>query len=210
MQVVIDKRYPIPANIKTCWQLLSNIQDLATCMPGASITEQVDATNYKGNVKVKVGPASASFGGDIEVLEVSPNEFKMRLMGKGADRAGSSASMELTASLEAQSDTETVLIGKADVIVNGKFAQYGGRMMTSVSDMIIQQFADNFAVKAKAIVPVSDSPNSGNETIANTGVTSQFSLGTPENQMKTELNIFSILWMLIKQFFNGVFGNKSS
>ena len=59
MEVTIDKQYPIPASIENCWEVLSNITDLATCMPGASITEKIDDSNYKGSVKVKVGPATA-------------------------------------------------------------------------------------------------------------------------------------------------------
>ena len=151
MEVIIDKQYPIPASVESCWQVLSNVNDLATCMPGASITEQLDDTHYKGSVKLKVGPATAAFAGDIELQGIDPALKEIRMLGKGADRGGSSASMQLTASLLAQADGTTNLVGKAEVIVNGKFAQFGGRMMTSVSDMILQQFADNFSVKAQAV-----------------------------------------------------------
>jgi len=221
MEVTIDKLYPIPASEQACWQVLSNITELATCMPGAAITEQVDETHYKGTVKVKVGPANASFAGDIEVLGVDEAAKQIRLLGKGADKGGSSASMELTASLQVADDKSVNLVGKADVIVNGKFAQFGGRMMTSVSDMILKQFADNFSIKAQAVggeqAPASsgDSASDGSDSNSDaatsdtpTADTQKATQDTPSEapKMQSELNGLAIVWMLIKNFFARLFG----
>lgn len=118
MQVTLDKTYPIKAPLQACWGVLSDIAELATCMPGAAITEKIDEKNYKGSVKVKVGPATAAFAGDIEVISVDEINRTLVMMGKGADKGGSSASMHLTATLVSNPDGSTNLLGKADVIVN--------------------------------------------------------------------------------------------
>lgn len=225
MEVTIDKQYPIPASDKACWQVLSNITELATCMPGATITEQIDDTHYKGTVKVKVGPATAAFAGDIEVLGIDEGARQIRMLGKGADKGGSSASMELTATIQAVDDQNVTLTGKADVIVNGKFAQFGGRMMTSVSDMILKQFADNFAIKAQAAMAAqapaaadASASDSGHDSVAAAPEASQTQTGERESgtapagqspQMQTELNGLAIAWMLVKNFFARLFGKKT-
>ncbi len=214
MEVVIDKQYPIPASPEQCWQILSDVVDLATCMPGASITEKLDDTHYKGSVKVKVGPANAAFAGDIEIQGIDAALREIRMLGKGADRGGSSASMQLTASLLALPDGSTSLVGKATVIVNGKFAQFGGRMMTSVSDMILQQFADNFSIKAQAVAlqteqaaTVQSSQSAGTDQ-ATIEATASAKPAAPA-AMHTELNGLAIAWMLIKNFFKGLFGKST-
>jgi carbon monoxide dehydrogenase subunit G len=214
MEVVIDKRYPIPASPEQCWQVLSDVVDLATCMPGASITEKLDDTHYKGSVKVKVGPATAAFAGDIEIQGIDAALKEIRMLGKGADRGGSSASMQLTASLLSQPDGSTSLVGKATVIVNGKFAQFGGRMMTSVSDMILQQFADNFSIKAQAITVQTAQAAAGQS--GQTAGTDQPTIEATVSPkpaapaaMHTELNGLAIAWMLIKNFFQGLFGKST-
>lgn len=209
MEVTINKQYPIPASIENCWQVLSDITDLATCMPGASITEKLDETHYKGSVKVKVGPAAAAFAGDIEVQGIDLAFKQIRLLGKGADRGGSSASMQLTASLLTQPDGTTNLVGKADVIVNGKFAQFGGRMMTSVSDMILQQFADNFSVKAQALGNANATTQDKTSTSDDLSKEAAPAASTAAKAPHTELNGLSIAWMLIKDFFKGLLGKKS-
>ncbi len=153
MEVKLDKRYPLDVDAQRAWKLLTDVPATAGCMPGAAITEKVDDTHYKGAVKVKVGPAAAAFSGEIEVLALDVATQTLQLLGKGADRGGSSASMGLTATIEAGDTPSTsVLVGHAEVIVNGKFAQFGGRLMVQVSDMLLAQFVENFKVAAAALL----------------------------------------------------------
>ena len=65
MEVRLDKQYPVAATLDQAWTVLSDIHATAACMPGAQITEQLDATHYKGTVRSKVGPAVMTFNGDI-------------------------------------------------------------------------------------------------------------------------------------------------
>ncbi len=212
MQVTLEKTYPVKAPIGACWQVLSDIPELATCMPGAAITEKTDDTHYKGQVKVKVGPATAAFAGEIEVQAVNAAAYSITMLGKGADKGGSSASMQLTATLRAEADGSTSLLGTADVIVNGKSAQFGGRMMTSVADMILGQFAGNFETKAVAATPATAAVGSGaaSPTSAD-GATAQAAPAAPAAPapMVTELNGLAIFWALMKNFFLGLFGRKA-
>ena len=67
MKVEIDKVFPIDAPSSNAWIFLQDIPGVASCMPGAEITEQVDDSNYLGKVKVKVGPATMAFKGTISV-----------------------------------------------------------------------------------------------------------------------------------------------
>ena len=80
----------MPASAETVWGFLQNIEGVAGCMPGAKITEHVDDSNYKGTVSVRIGPASMSFKGDIQVLDIDPANKTLRLLGKGSDSSGSS------------------------------------------------------------------------------------------------------------------------
>ncbi len=199
MEVRLDKQYPVAAGLDAAWQVLADINELATCMPGAQITEQLDDTHYKGSLRVKVGPAVAAFAGAIEVLALDPHAHTLRLVGKGADKAGSSASMELTATLVAVNAQSSTLMGQAEVIVNGKFAQFGGRMMSSVSDMILVQFAEVFSQKAQAV--------QGAAAPAAEGAAPAAAPTAPV--VAREFNALGLMWALIRNFFAGLFGRKS-
>lgn len=158
MEVTLDKRYPLQVNVDKAWALLRDLKSLASCMPGAAITEEIDPKHYKGTVKVKVGPAIAMFNGDIEVLGIDEAAHRIKLHGKGADKGGSTAAMDLTTTLEPAGPGESVLVGNAQVTVNGKFAQFGGRMMSQVSDQVLDQFANNFKTNATALPGAAPEP----------------------------------------------------
>jgi len=195
VEVKLDKRYELGVSSTKAWAILSNLEEIAACMPGASLGERLGDNAYKGSVKVKVGPATAQFGGEVEILAMDEATRSMTLKGKGADKGGSSASMELEAVIEDHGHEDSILLGNASVIVNGKFAQFGGRMMVQVSDVILKQFVDNFIAKARAL--------EGPDTSADSPAAPQI------NEASNELNGLAIFWALIKSWLRGFFGKKS-
>jgi len=214
MEVVLDKTYPVASGVDAAWVVLANMHELATCMPGAQITEDIDATHFRGAVKVKVGPAVAAFAGTIEILTLDEATRTLKMMGKGADKGGSSASMELTANLVPAENGMSTLVGHAEVIVNGKFAQFGGRMMGSVSDMILAQFADVFSQKAAVqqaamaqtdAVPPTAAASAGSdpETTANAKTVPTAPI------VAKEFNALAFAWLMVKNFFASLLGRKS-
>jgi carbon monoxide dehydrogenase subunit G len=204
MEVKLHKQYPLDVDAARAWTLLTDLKAVANCMPGAEITEQLSETSYKGGVKVKVGPAVAQFGGTVDVIEAVSAERKMVLRGKGADKGGSSASMDLTAVIEIDpsNPAHCVLNGDAAVIVNGKFAQFGGRLMVQVSDMLLAQFVENFRQKALTL-PAAE----GAATASSDSQTTEAATAAPV--VAREINGLAIFWALVKSWLGGLFGKKA-
>jgi hypothetical protein len=208
MEVKLDKRYPLAATPEQAWAVLSDIRAVAGCMPGAQITEQLDATHYKGTVKSKVGPAVMSFGGDVEVQGLDVQARSLQLMAKGADKSGSSATMLLTAHLEAgEAAGTTTLVGVATVTVSGKLAQFGSRLLVPVSDAMLAQFADNFRAAAMA-VPLAAAPVDATSAIEASAAPGATAPATAPAQVK-ELNALALMWTVFKGWLAGLFGRKS-
>jgi hypothetical protein len=159
MEVKLDKRYPVAASLEQAWAVLSDVHATASCMPGAQITDQVGPAQYKGTVKARVGPAAMLFNGDIEVQGLDATRRELRMLGKGADKGGSSAAMQLSAHLEPAA-AGCVLVGVATVTVSGKLAQFGSRLLVPVSDAMLAQFADNFRAAAAAVPATAAKPAS--------------------------------------------------
>ena len=214
MEVKLDKQYPLDVDAARAWALLSDLKATAACMPGAEITEQLSDTSYKGGVKVKVGPAVAQFGGTVDVLEKVDAERKVVMRGKGADKGGSSASMDLTATIvpDPANPAHCVLNGSAAVIVNGKFAQFGGRMMVQVSEMILGQFVDNFRQAAQAL-PGGAADTAASASPADAGVAPAAAAASAPvaepPKVASEINGLAIVWALIKGWLGGLFGKRA-
>lgn len=203
MEVKLDKQYPIAASVEQAWAVLSDIRATAACMPGAQITEQLDDTHFKGIVKSKIGPAMMTFNGDIELLGLDAGARQLQMLGKGADKAGSSASMNLTARIEPGDTPDACkLAGQAVIVVSGKLAQFGSRLLVPVSDAMLKQFAGNFSNAAAAVAAATPAaPDAGAAAQAPTPA-------APPPQA-TELNALALMWSVVKAWFAGLFGRKT-
>jgi carbon monoxide dehydrogenase subunit G len=191
MEVKLEKNFAIAAPAANAWRLLQDIKSVAECMPGAQITEKLDDTHYKGQVKMRLGPASATFNGELEVKSLDSNEKKMEMFGKGTDTSGASAAtMNLTARVRDSGDGKCELVGVSDVSVSGKMANFGGRMMNQVSEQILKQFGDNFATRVIAM---------------GEGAAAEQAAAAVARQPK-ELNALALMWHALLGFFKGLFG----
>lgn len=195
MKVQLEKTFPMPASADTAWALLQDIESVAACMPGSKITERIDDAHYKGTLSVKFGPASMAFRGEVEVRGIEQATKTLHLFGKGTDTTGSSgASMDLTARVEAVDAASCNLVGTSEVSMSGKAATFGGRMMGSVADQVLKQFADNFATQVQA-----------RQAQQSTAMVQPVAPPAP-----TQLNGLALVWAIIKDWLHSFFAAKKA
>lgn len=225
MKVQIEKKFELPAGADVAWAFLQDIEAVTACMPGAKIVERVDESHYKGTVSVKVGPASMSFKGTVEVSGIDAATRSLRLVGKGTDSTGSSgASMDLLARIDAVDASRSTLVGDSTVSMSGRAATFGGRMMNAVADQVLKQFADNFATRvaeieaARAPVAVSATGGEGADpetasTSAPTAPTAPVPAPSPAPRAAppaSELNGLALMWAVLKDWLRGLFGGRKA
>jgi carbon monoxide dehydrogenase subunit G len=208
MKVQLEKSYPMPASADTAWALLQDIESVAGCMPGAKITERIDAEHYKGTVAVKLGPASLSFRGEIEVKGIDPAAKSLRLFAKGTDTTGgSAASMDLTARVEAGDAASCNLVGTSEVTMSGKAATFGGRVMGPVSDQILGQFAANFSARVQAMQVQRTAPEASGTGAPSSAAAQTSGPGAGEPK---PLNGLALMWAVFKGWLRSLFAAKKS
>ena len=141
----LNNTFEVTRPIEEAWAVLTDLERIAPCLPGAQLTE-VEGEDYRGFVKVKVGPITAQFKGSANFVERNDQDHKAVLSGKGRDTRGAgNASALITAKLEAVSDSITRVNVDTDMKITGKFAQFGRGVMADVSANLMDQFAQNLA-----------------------------------------------------------------
>lgn len=213
MNVTLEKSFPLSGSAEAAWKLLCDIEAVAGCMPGARITERIDEQHYKGLVSVKFGPASLSFRGEIAVKSIDVASRTLVLSGKGTDSTGSSgASMDLSARIEAIDAHNCTLIGTSTISVSGKAATFGGRMMGSVADQVLKQFASNFGARVEQLQASLDAATDqlGNGRVRPIVVPAAVHGASPTAtavlQQPADLNALSLVWGMIRDGFKSLFG----
>jgi hypothetical protein len=152
-----DSSFDVPLAPAQAWALLMDIRRIAPCMPGAELTEVIDAQHYKGKIAVRLGPVALAFGGKVDLFDVDDANHTARVKAQGSDAKGrGSANATATFRVEPSGAGSTVRI-HTDLMLSGAVAQYGRGvgMIQATAAQIIGQFAGNLKAQlAKAPVSV--------------------------------------------------------
>lgn len=139
MELKNDFHVSVPIDV--AWAVLTDLERVAPCMPGAELQE-VEGDEYRGVVKVKVGPISAQYKGSARFLEKDDGQHRAVLLAEGRDTRGQgNASATVTAVATADGDGTTVSI-VTDLAITGKVAQFGRSVMGDVSAKMLGEFAE--------------------------------------------------------------------
>jgi carbon monoxide dehydrogenase subunit G len=142
-QVKLENSFDVPAPPDVAWRVLTDIERVVPCVPGAELTDIIDARNYTGKISVRLGPVSLAFDGSAEFTEWDDAGRRARLKASGREaRNRGSANADVVFALEADGDGSRVHI-VTDLQLAGPIAQYGRSqgVIASVSEEMIDRFA---------------------------------------------------------------------
>lgn len=150
MAIPIEKSFTVDAPVDAVWAFLTDPHRVARCLPGASITEQIDEKTYAGKMTVKVGPVSSSYKGRIVFERLDPETRTAQMSGRGQDiRGRGGADMKMMSRLtETEGGTSVTVV--SEVNVTGILAQFGRGMIKDVSDQMFQSFTETMRAELAA------------------------------------------------------------
>jgi carbon monoxide dehydrogenase subunit G len=145
--------FTVPASVEETWRAFNDIEDVAGCFPGATVTS-VEGDDFKGTCKVKIGPISLTYTGAGTFIERDEAARKFVLEAKGKDKRGNgTAGATVTATMTPEAEESTSVEVKTDLSITGKPAQFGRGVIQDVSDKLLQQFIDCLESKVGAPAP---------------------------------------------------------
>lgn len=161
----IDHEFTVGVPIDQAWAVLTDLEGIAPCMPGAQLTG-VDCDVYSGKVKVKVGPVVSEYAGTVRFVEKDDTNHRAVIDAKGRDSRGAgNASAVITARLRADG-AHTVVTVDTDLKISGKIAQLGSGMIKEVSGKLLGQFAACLEGKLAVGVPATPAADPGSPGVA--------------------------------------------
>jgi uncharacterized protein len=162
MGMRIEKSFVVHAPAAAVWDFLTDPRRVASCLPGAAITDQLDAQSYGGTITVKVGPVTASYRGKMKFdrLDAAAGEAEISASGQET-RGKGAADMRMSSRVVARDAAATEVVIVSDVNVVGVLAQFGKGMIEDVSDQMFGKFSAAMRRQleaAPAAAPVAPSP----------------------------------------------------
>ncbi len=135
----IEDQFRVDVPIEEAWRVLLDVERIAPCMPGAQLQE-IEGDEYRGVVKVKVGPITAQYKGAAKIIEADEAARRIVLKGEGRDTRGQGNASALVTVLLAEDGSGTKVSVDTDLNVTGKVAQFGRGVMADVSAKLLGQF----------------------------------------------------------------------
>jgi carbon monoxide dehydrogenase subunit G len=138
----IEKNVVVQAPAEAVWAFLTDPRRVASCLPGAAITDQIDPQSWGGTMTVKVGPVTANYRGRMkfERLDAAAREAEIAASGQET-RGKGGADMRMSSRVIERGPTETEVVIVSDVNVVGVLAQFGRGMIEDVSDQMFGKFS---------------------------------------------------------------------
>jgi len=139
--VELKNQFNVNVPVERAWSVLTDVERIAPCLPGAQLRE-VEGDEYRGVVKVKVGPITAEYKGTARFVEQDEAAHRMVLRAEGRETRGQgNASATITASMEPDGGGTRVSV-VTDLTIAGKVAQFGRGVLGDVSNKLMSQFAE--------------------------------------------------------------------
>ena len=149
--MLIKNDFEVAEPVEKVWQFFENIPQVASCLPGAELTEDLGDDKYKGKVAVRMGPVRLQFAGTADITERDEAARRVVVHASGADEKGrGQASMVVTATL-ARAGRGTKVGVTQDLQLSGAAAQYGRGMISDVTAVLMRDFSANMQDRIERI-----------------------------------------------------------
>ncbi len=148
--MLIKNEFQVAAPPDKVWQFFGDIPQVAACLPGTELTDDLGGDKYEGKVAVRMGPVRLQFAGKADITERDDAAKRIVVNATGAEEKGrGQASMVITATLAPAGGGTKVTVGQ-DLQLSGAAAQYGRGMISDVSAVLMRDFAVNLAARIEA------------------------------------------------------------
>jgi carbon monoxide dehydrogenase subunit G len=149
--MMIRNDFEVADSLETVWAFFADIPQVAACLPGTRLSDQVGDDRYAGTVLIGLGPIKLEFDGTAEIAERREADKTIVVDASGADKKGrGQAALKLNAGLTPTPRGTQVAVS-LDLQLSGAAAQYGRGMIADVTAVLLDDFATNMANRLRAI-----------------------------------------------------------
>jgi carbon monoxide dehydrogenase subunit G len=139
----LEQSFEVAAPLERVWEALIDVERVAPCLPGAAITGRNDDGSYNGTFKVKIGPTSASYSGNLTMENVDESAHTATMQAQGTDKRGQGgAKASIIASLSDTGGGATRVDVVTEYRITGRLARFGrGGMIDEISEQLLGDFS---------------------------------------------------------------------
>ena len=141
----LEQSFEVAAPLERVWEAMIDVERVAPCLPGASVSGRNEDGSYNGEFKVKIGPTSAAYAGKLKMEDIDADVHRATMSAAGTDKRGQGgAKASIVSTVTPAADGETTVEVSTDYHITGRLARFGrGGMIEEISSRLLHEFASN-------------------------------------------------------------------
>ncbi|MBV9919065.1 MAG: SRPBCC family protein [Solirubrobacterales bacterium] len=138
----LEQSFDVAAPLDQVWNALIDVERVAPCLPGASVTGRNDDGSFAGTLTIKIGPTTAAYAGRLEMERIDEGAHISTIKAQGTDRRGQGGAKATITSTLAETPDGTRVDVNTDYSITGRLARFGrGGMIEDISKRLLRDFA---------------------------------------------------------------------
>ncbi len=139
----LENEFTVDVSVEEVWNVLLDLERVTPCLPGAALKEESGDGEYKGEMKVRLGPVTQEYNGTVKIEEADESAHRAVLKANGKDARGQgTASATITSTLHDEGSGSTRVHVETDMQITGRAAQFGRGVQQEVSEKLLTKFAE--------------------------------------------------------------------
>jgi uncharacterized protein len=140
-----ENQFDVDAPIESVWNAVLDVERVAPTVPGAQVLERTGDDAYQVAIKVRVGPMSMTYRGEVEIAERDDEAHRAVMKARAKEARGQgTADADVTMELRGENGRTSATV-TTEVELSGKAATMGQGVLQDVAGRLVQTFARNLA-----------------------------------------------------------------
>jgi uncharacterized protein len=161
--MIIENEFRVGADIDTVWRELLDMEGVASCLPGATITGTEKENVYDGSMRLKLGPMRVEYRGTATLSEVDEANHTAVISLTAREAKGQGSAMATIRNQLESADGGTRVSARTDLQITGPQAQFGRGVIEDVGKRVLGEFSQRLEQR------IAGGSQSGAEEGANAG-----------------------------------------
>lgn len=149
--MIITTRFDLSVPVDTAWAYLLDVNKIAGCVPGGSLTDVIDDHTFDGKIEIRLGPIAVGYRGRVSLQNIDEAEHRLEIKAQGVESRGRGGASSTTRARLTAADAGTSVLMETELQVSGVVAQFGrSGIMQDVAQRLTQRFGSCVEEQLKA------------------------------------------------------------
>jgi carbon monoxide dehydrogenase subunit G len=171
--MILNHEFTVDGDLDTVWRALLDLERVAGCLPGATITKADDDGSFEGSMKVRIGPMAVTYNGTASFIDVNEEEHRAVISLRAREAKGQGTALATITNHVEPLDGSVHVRAETDLQITGPQARFGRGIMEEVGNRVLGEFAqrlqrelsmesgDDAAIAGEPLPPVEDAFDMG-------------------------------------------------